>query len=68
MQITFPALLFFGFLLVWVLVWVLAYWVFPNLAVRFRGPRPIEERAPTRFLSETGTIHRLGRSEPSENT
>ena len=64
MQITFPALLFFGFLL----AWVLAYWVFPNLAVRFRGSRPIEDRAPARFLSETGTIHRLGRSEPSENT
>lgn len=64
MQITLPSLLLFGFLL----VWVLAYWVFPNLAVRFRGPRPIKDRAPARFLSETGTIHRLGRSESSENT
>ena len=64
MQITLPSLLFFGFLL----VWVLAYWVYPNLAVRFRRSRPIEDRAPVRFLSETGTIHRLGRSESSENT
>jgi hypothetical protein len=63
MQITLPSLLFFGFLL----VWVLAYWVFPSLAVRFRGSRIVEDPAPIRFLSETGTIHRLGRSESSEN-
>ncbi len=63
MQINFPSLLFFGFLL----VWALAYWVFPSLVVRFREPRPIEDRAPIRFLSETGTIHRLGRGESSDN-
>ena len=63
MHITLPYIVFFGFLL----VWGLAYWVFPSLSVRFRGSRLVEDPAPMRFLSETGTIHRLGRSESSEN-
>lgn len=58
-----PSLLLCGFLL----LWMIAYFVFPNLLARLRQPRPIEQSDHAPFLAETGTIHRLGRNDPSEN-
>jgi hypothetical protein len=48
-------------------MWMLAYWVFPLVLVRLRQPRRTEKTEATRFLAETGTIHRLGRCDSSES-
>ncbi|MEO5861711.1 MAG: hypothetical protein ABIW48_05790 [Burkholderiales bacterium] len=45
-----------GFLIIWSLI----YWIVPSVVVRLRAPRKRSEHN-SRFLSETGTIHRLGR-------
>jgi hypothetical protein len=54
-------------LLGFILIWLAFYWVFPSMLVRLREPRRAEVREHGRFLSETGTVHRLGRRESSEN-
>jgi hypothetical protein len=56
-NINLPALFLFGFLIVWSLM----YWIFPLIVVRLREPRKADEQTHSSFLSETGTIHRLGR-------
>ena len=63
MNINLPSLILCGFLL----MWMLAYWVFPLVLVRLRQPRRTEKTEATRFLAETGTIHRLGRGDSSES-
>jgi hypothetical protein len=62
MDTNLPSLLLCGFLL----MWIVAYWVFPVVLVRLRQPRRTENIESTRFLAETGTIHRLGRGDSSE--
>jgi hypothetical protein len=54
-------------LLGFISVWLIFYWVFPSVLVRLREPRRVQVKEHPRFLSETGTIHRLGRDESSEN-
>lgn len=62
MNTNLPSLILCGFLL----MWMLAYWVFPLVLVRLRQPRRVEKTEANRFLAETGTIHRLGRGDSSE--
>jgi hypothetical protein len=51
-----------GFLIIWSLI----YWIVPSVVVRLRAPRR-EDQHNSRFLSETGTVHRLGRDSDSDS-
>ena len=53
------------FLLGFLLVWSIIYWVAPRLVTHWRAVSQSKEEIPVRFLSETGTVHRLSR-EPSK--
>ncbi len=58
-NITFAILI--GFLIIWSLI----YWIVPSVVLRARETRKHDKRN-SRFLSETGTIHRLGRDSDSD--
>lgn len=57
--LSFASMLLIGFLLIWSII----YWVAPRLLVYFRGDQQPNDDVPVRFLSETGTIHRLTREQ-----
>ena len=52
-----------GFLIIWSLV----YWIVPLVVIRLREQRKQDEPHHSSFLSETGTIHRLGRDSGSDS-
>lgn len=55
-------MLLLGFLLIWSII----YWVAPRLVTHFRDVQQPNDDVPVRFLSETGTIHRLSREQPKK--
>ncbi len=61
-NINLPSVILLGFLITWSLM----YWILPLVVVRLRAPRKIDEQHPSSLLSETGTIHRLGRDNESD--
>ncbi|MEO6022854.1 MAG: hypothetical protein ABIP64_07025 [Burkholderiales bacterium] len=56
------SMLLLGFLLIWSII----YWVAPRLVTHFRDDQQPNDDVPVRFLSETGTIHRLSREQPKK--
>jgi hypothetical protein len=58
-----PSQLLCGFLLFWIAV----YFIFPSVLMRLREPRRTNFAKIEPFLAETGTVHRLGRDESTEN-
>lgn len=61
-NINLPSVILLGFLTIWALM----YWILPLVIVRLRVLRKVDEQHHSSFLSETGTIHRLGRDSKSD--